>query len=102
MLNRLQCSLLREAQWLVENGVASPRDVDYALSNSIGRRWAVAGIFEIFELPGHPWFVSCQFHPEFQSRPVVAHPLFKDFVGASLVYSGVLSNDSSAEKIKAE
>lgn len=59
-------------------------------------------LVEIFELPGHPWFVSCQFHPEFQSRPVVAHPLFKDFVGASLVYSGVLSNDSSAEKIKAE
>ncbi len=52
VLNRLQCSLLREALWLVENGVASPRDVDYALSNSIGRRWAVAGIFEVFELPG--------------------------------------------------
>ena len=52
VLNRLQCSLLREALWLVENGVASPRDIDYAISNSIGRRWAVAGIFEVFELPG--------------------------------------------------
>ena len=52
VLNRLQCALLREALWLVENGVATTQDVDYAISNSIGRRWSVAGIFEVFELPG--------------------------------------------------
>ena len=52
VLNRLQFALLREALWLVENGVATPRDVDYALSNSIGRRWSTAGIFEVFELAG--------------------------------------------------
>ena len=52
VLNRLQFALLREALWLVENGVAAPRDVDYALSNSIGRRWSTAGIFEVFELAG--------------------------------------------------
>ena len=52
VLNRLQFALLREALWLVENGVATPRDVDYALSNSIGRRWSAAGIFEVFELAG--------------------------------------------------
>lgn len=52
ILNRLQGALLREALWLVEQGVASPQDIDIALRNSIGRRWAVAGVFEIFELAG--------------------------------------------------
>ena len=55
-------------------------------------------LVEIFELPNHPWFVSCQFHPEFQSRPVSTHPLFREFVRASLVYAGVLENDNSAQK----
>ncbi|MBI2565974.1 MAG: CTP synthase [Candidatus Schekmanbacteria bacterium] len=39
---------------------------------------------EIVEIPDHPWFVGCQFHPEFRSRPRRAHPLFRDFVGACL------------------
>ena len=37
-------------------------------------------LVEIVELPDHPWFVGCQFHPEVKSRPVRAHPLFADFV----------------------
>jgi len=37
-------------------------------------------LVEIFELADHPWFVGVQFHPEFQSRPTAAHPLFRDFV----------------------
>ncbi len=40
---------------------------------------------EIVEIPGHPWFVGCQFHPEFQSRPVSPHPLFRAFVAAAKV-----------------
>lgn len=52
ILNRLQGALLREALSMVENGIASPQDIDTALKNSIGRRWAVAGIFEVFELAG--------------------------------------------------
>jgi CTP synthase len=39
---------------------------------------------EIMELPGHPWFVGCQFHPEFTSTPRSGHPLFKSFVSAAL------------------
>jgi CTP synthase len=39
---------------------------------------------EIIELKDHPWFVASQFHPEFKSRPTKAHPLFRDFIGASL------------------
>ena len=39
---------------------------------------------EMVELPGHPWFVGCQFHPEFTSSPRASHPLFKAFVEAAL------------------
>jgi CTP synthase len=39
---------------------------------------------EIAELPGHPWFIAVQFHPEFQSRPLRPHPLFASFVAAAL------------------
>jgi CTP synthase len=41
-------------------------------------------LVEIVELADHPWFVGCQFHPEFQSRPTKPHPLFRDFIGAAL------------------
>jgi CTP synthase len=41
-------------------------------------------LVEIVELPDHPWFVACQFHPEFKSRPNRPHPLFKAFIGAAL------------------
>lgn len=42
-------------------------------------------LVEILELPGHPWFLGCQFHPEFKSRPERAHPLFKAFLESSLI-----------------
>ncbi|HEY7896478.1 MAG TPA: CTP synthase [Gemmatimonadaceae bacterium] len=41
-------------------------------------------LVEIIELPDHPWFVGCQFHPELKSRPTRPHPLFAGFVGAAL------------------
>jgi CTP synthase len=40
-------------------------------------------LVELIEIPDHPWFVACQFHPEFQSRPSRAHPLFREFVRAA-------------------
>jgi CTP synthase len=40
-------------------------------------------LVEIVELDGHPWFVGVQYHPEFQSRPIEPHPLFRSFVEAS-------------------
>ena len=43
-------------------------------------------LVEVLELPDHPWFVGVQCHPEFQSKPTKAHPLFRDFVAAGLVY----------------
>ena len=42
------------------------------------------GLVEVIELKNHPWFVACQFHPEFKSKPDRAHPLFRDFVAAAL------------------
>ena len=41
-------------------------------------------LVEIIEISNHPWFLGCQFHPEFKSRPMEPHPLFRDFIGASL------------------
>ena len=41
-------------------------------------------LVEIIELKDHPWFLGCQFHPEFKSRPMDCHPLFKGFIKAAL------------------
>ena len=41
-------------------------------------------LVEIIEIKGHPWFLGCQFHPEFKSRPMTPHPLFTGFIKASL------------------
>jgi CTP synthase len=41
-------------------------------------------LVEIVELKNHPWFIAVQFHPEFLSRPLRPHPLFRDFIGASI------------------
>ena len=41
-------------------------------------------LVEIMELRNHPWFVGVQFHPEFQSKPSRAHPLFAAFIAAAL------------------
>ena len=43
-------------------------------------------IVEMIELPGHPWFIGVQFHPEFKSRPNRPHPLFRGFVEAAKKY----------------
>jgi len=41
---------------------------------------------EICELPDHPWYLGCQFHPEFRSKPLEPHPLFRAFIGAAYEY----------------
>ncbi|MFC1515767.1 CTP synthase [Thermodesulfobacteriota bacterium] len=43
-------------------------------------------LVEIVEIKDHPWFLGCQFHPEFKSRPMTPHPLFREFIRASLAY----------------
>jgi len=41
-------------------------------------------LVEIIEIEDHPWFLGCQFHPEFKSKPMKPHPLFRDFISAAL------------------
>jgi CTP synthase len=43
-------------------------------------------LVEIVEIEDHPWFLGCQFHPEFKSKPMNPHPLFKDFISAALAH----------------
>jgi len=58
----------------------------------------VSGVYEernlaeIIELPNHRWFIACQFHPEFKSKPLNPHPLFVDFVKASIKYKNEKKN----------
>ena len=68
-----------EEQGLVFSGINPERD-----------------LVEMLELPGHPWFVACQFHPEFRSRPYRSHPLFREFIRAALDRS-LAKRHSSAE-----
>ena len=45
------------------------------------------GLVEMCEIPNHPWFLACQFHPEYKSRPLAPHPLFRGFVSAVLLHA---------------
>jgi CTP synthase len=64
--------------------------VNNAYLDQLKRAIVVSGInprrnlVEIIELKGHPWFVAVQFHPEFQSKPNRAHPLFAAFIAAAI------------------
>jgi CTP synthase len=59
------------------------------------------GLCEMVELPHHPWFVGCQFHPEFTSTPHIGHPLFTAFVHAALDHSsGSAGHEGAAEPLQ--
>ena len=61
---------------------------------------------EIIEAPGHPWFLACQFHPEFKSKPLVPHPLFFAFIGAAHAHQsierGSATGSASAASVSAK
>ncbi len=70
----------------------------YEFNNEYRERFEQAGmrlsgkspddlLVEVIELTDHPWFVGSQFHPEFKSRPIDPHPLFKGFVGACVQHN---------------
>jgi 3-hydroxybutyryl-CoA dehydrogenase len=69
--NRLQMALLREALHIVEAGIATPQDIDLVMRSSIGRRWSVAGAFELLELIGADLglAVASEIMPDLESRP---------------------------------
>ena len=58
-------------------------------------------LVEIIELPAHPWFIGCQFHPELQSRPTRPHPLFAGFIAASAAAKRRLATGTSASSLAA-
>ena len=55
---------------------------------------------EIVEIPDHPFFLGCQFHPEFKSKPLEPHPLFSAFIKAS--YQNRLSRRNQKEEVGVE
>ncbi len=57
---------------------------------------ATEDLTEMIELPNHPWFVACQFHPEFTSTPRNGHPLFSAFIRAAIEHSGTMRSPGRA------
>lgn len=55
-------------------------------------------LVEMIELSDHPWFLGCQFHPEFKSQPLKAHPLFRDFIKAAKNHKQNIIHKSSSKK----
>jgi len=57
-------------------------------------------LVEIVEIEDHPWFFGCQFHPEFKSRPLDPHPVFKAFIGAAFKEKKLLFQNPANEKLE--
>jgi CTP synthase len=55
---------------------------------------------EIVEIPEHPYFIGCQFHPEFKSKPLEPHPLFREFVGASYEHGKKRKQEKEAAEVE--
>src|SRR5205809_8006366 len=56
-------------------------------------------LVEMIELPEHPWFIGCQFHPELKSRPMRPHPLFAGFVGAAVDYEKLQARAATSREL---
>jgi CTP synthase len=85
----------RAAEIYGQNEVSERHRHRYEVSNGYRERFVQHGmrlsglspdgqLVEIVELPDHPWFLGCQFHPELQSRPTRPHPLFAGFIAAAV------------------
>jgi CTP synthase len=97
-LGAYPCRLARDSKAYAAYGVEQISERHrhrYEFNNSYRKALEDAGIrfaglspngelVEIIEIPQHPWFLACQFHPEFKSRPLDPHPLFASFIHASL------------------
>ena len=55
---------------------------------------------EMVEIPDHPYFIGCQFHPEFKSKPLEPHPLFKAFIGAAYEHGQQRKSQKHAEEVE--
>ncbi|HEU4763701.1 MAG TPA: CTP synthase, partial [Gemmatimonadales bacterium] len=81
-------------RWEVNNAY---RDVLAEYGLRLSGQSPDGGLVEIIELPDHPWFLGCQFHPELKSRPTRPHPLFAAFVGAAKARQGRAANPAPAK-----
>ena len=61
---------------------------------------ATGDLTEMIELPDHPWFVGCQFHPEFTSTPRNGHPLFSAFIRAAIAHASQAGASPAAAPLK--
>jgi CTP synthase len=77
----LQISERHRHRWEVNNAY---RDLLAEHGLRLSGQSPDGGLVEIIELPDHPWFLGCQFHPELKSRPTRPHPLFAAFIAAAL------------------
>ena len=66
----------------------------------VSGRSADNSLVEVIELANHPWFVASQFHPEFKSRPTHPHPLFRDFIGASVKSGRARQQDATFRELE--
>jgi CTP synthase len=74
------------------------RDYEKTLTNAgllITGRTPDENYVEIIEAPDHPWFLGCQFHPEFKSKPLEPHPLFAAFIGAAVEHKKARSRPAA-------
>jgi len=74
------------------------RDYEKTLTNAglrITGRTPDENYVEIIEAPEHPWFLGCQFHPEFKSKPLEPHPLFAAFIGAAIEHKKARSRSAA-------
>jgi CTP synthase len=94
---RLEKNTAAHAAYGVDN-ISERHRHRYEFNNEFKERLAESGLaisgvspngelVEIVEIKDHPWFLGCQFHPEFKSRPKNPHPLFRDFIKAALEYN---------------
>jgi CTP synthase len=97
-LGAYPCQLARDSKAYAAYGVKQISERHrhrYEFNNSYRKVLEDAGIrfaglspngelVEIIEIPQHPWYLACQFHPEFKSRPLDPHPLFAAFIHAAL------------------
>jgi len=80
-------------RWEVNNAY---RDVLAEFGMRLSGQSPDGGLVEIIELPNHPWFIGCQFHPELKSRPTRPHPLFERFIEAAVALRTKREVSSSA------
>jgi len=68
------------------SGLVAGKNGDTAAPDTAQAEFDANGLVEMIELPEHPWFIGCQFHPEYTSNPRDGHPLFTGLINAALTY----------------